>query len=287
MPTPERLQELHQQIMGETIKSERSGISPAPFSIMQPLYAERNTEGVDLSRTVYRLLPLEYLCDDITRAVLTMANIEPAMWKDSYENPLKDATFPDTVTGGVISIHDLMKSHYGTCWTYQPESLNAWQTFGNTPTSVRIETTVGKLLAALMQQNDHYYMLHFYAGLVTYRPIPELANWKTIVKLTEILDSEGLALAASLSVVRDGYSGEKEVRVIYSHQSNDPWAQANVSLSNHPSAVNGLVHVPCTWRDLIASITVRSNIPATAQADLVKILTGYGISCTVRTSSMV
>ncbi|MYM92662.1 hypothetical protein [Duganella vulcania] len=286
MPTSDRLSELHSLIMRETMRAEAAGAAPA-FSTLQPLYAEKNTNGVDLSQRIARLCDVEHLCADIAASRFTLANINPLVWNDDLENALREATFPDRVTGGQIEIRSLMDSYYGSCWTDQPESQFAWDTFGVAPTKVRIESTVGRVLAALMHPNDPYFGLHLYAGLVEYRRDTELAKWVSTVKLDGLLDSEGRSLALALSVVRDDFQQESEVRIIYSHHEEDSWVQANVTLAPHLDNDKGFARIPCSWSGLIDSITVRSNMPATAKARLTSTLASAGLSVPIVDSAIV
>lgn len=272
--------------MRETLRADEDGTQP-DFHTLQPLYAEQNTQGVDLSQKVYRLLDAQYLGADITSGHMTFAKIGPAAWHDELENVLKDATFPDSVTGGVIEIREMMESYYGSCWTYQPESKEAWGIFGKGQRKVRIESTVGQLLAALMQPEDPYYGLHIYAGLVEYRPAAELRIWGSNISLEDLTDSQGLRLSSALSVVRDGFFDEREVRIIYSHFEHDPWVKTNVAIVPNSKDPQRLAKVPCNWHDVIHSITVRSDWPATENAALAGLLATSGLSVPIQKSKIV
>ena len=285
MPTPQRLSELQSLIMRETLRAEAAGTAPA-FHTLQTLYAEKNAHGVDLSQKVGRLCHVEHLCNDIAAGQLTLANIGPVVWGDKLENVLRDATFFDSVTGGQIAIRSLMDSYYGSCWTHQPESQDAWDTFGSEPTKVRIESTVGQLLAGLMRPGDPYFGLHLHAGLVKYRSKAELETWPSTVTLDGLLDSEGRNISLALSVVRDDYSDESEVRIIYSHHEQDPWVQANVSIAAHPGNPNGYASIPCSWGGLIDSITLRSDMPTSTKVLLTNTLAGAGLSIPIVVSTI-
>ena len=286
MPTPARHDEIRSLIMRETLRAETAG-TPLAFHTLQPLYAEQNAHGIDLSQKVYRLVDTCHLCPDIATARLTLANIGPAVWGDALENVLRGATFPDPVTGGHIDIRTLMDSYYGSCWTNQAESQNAWDTFGYEPTKVRIESTVGQLLAALMQPSDPYYGLHLYAGLVDYRPAATLQSWITTISMEDLMDSQGHKLSLALSVVRDDFVGESEVRIIYSHHKDEPWVKSNVSIAPHPGNSQGFASVPCQWDNLVNSITVRSDLTVAAHAALTSTLATAGISVPIQPSSIV
>lgn len=286
MPTPARHDEIKTLIMRETLRAEAAGMQPA-FHTLQPLYAEQNAHGVDLSQKVFRLVDTRHLIADIATGRLTLANIGPAVWGDPLENVLRDATFPDLATGGIIEIRTLMESYYGSCWTDQPESQEAWDTFGNQPTKVRIESTVGQLLGALMQPSDPYYGLRIYAGLVNYRPAAVLQSWISNISLEDVMDSQGHKLSLALSVVRDDFVGESEVRIIYSHHEDDPWVQSNVAIMPHPGNPQGFAGLPCSWGGLINSITVRSDLPTAAHVVLTSALAKAGISVPIRPSSII
>lgn len=286
MSNPNRLNEIHGLITGETTRAALAGTAPS-FTALQPLYAEKNALGVVLSQKVGRLLPVEYLCADIQAGRLTLSNIGPAVWGDPLENVLRDVTFPDVVTGGRIHIRSLMDSYYGNCWTRDEETQIAWDTFGDSPTNVRIESTVGQLLAALMHPSDRFFPLHFYAGLVEYRSVAALAGWVNTVVLDDLLDTAGLNISMALSVVRNDFVGENEVRIIYGHDAEDAWVRANVTLATHPNNPQGLAQVPCVWDRVLSAITVRSDIPTSAVGMLRQTLNGAGLIVPVTTSKIV
>jgi hypothetical protein len=200
---------------------------------------------------------------------------------------LRDATFPDGNGSGKIEIRSLMDSYYAVCWTDQSESRNAWRHFGKQSTKVRIESTVGQLLAALMQRDDHFCSLRFHAGLVEYRPPSELTRWPSEITLDDLLDSTGKKLAQALAVVRNNYAKQREVRIIYDHIDQDEWAQANVTFAAHSGIPTGLARVPCRWNDVINSITVRSNFPVASSTVLSNTLASAGLNVPVGTSKYV
>lgn len=286
IPDQQRLDEIQGIIMRETQLADDAGTA-RPYDTLQPLYAEQNARGIDLSQKVYRLLEVDHLCGDIRADHMTMANIGPLVWKDKLENVLRDVTFPDVNGPGKIEIRSLMDSYYAVCWTDQPESKNAWSHFGKKSTKVRIESTVGQLLAALMQRSDHLCSLRFHAGLVEYRNPAELTRWPSEITLDDLLDSTGKKLAQALSVVQNKFSRQREVRIIYNHLDQDEWTNANVTLAAHPAAPTGLAHVPCRWDDVINSITVRSNFPAASKTVLANTLASARLNVPVGTSKYV
>lgn len=286
IPDQQRLDEIQSIIARETQLADDAGRVRA-YDILQPLYAEQNARGLDLSQTIYRLLEVDHLCGDIRADYMTMANIGPLMWNDKLENVLRDASFLDGNGPGKIEIRSLMDSYYAVCWTDQPESRGAWHHFGKKSTKIRIESTVGQLLAALMQRDDHFSSLRFHAGLVEYRPPRELICWPSEITLDDLLDSTGKKLAKALAVVRNNFAKQREVRIIYNHIAHDEWAQANVTLAAHPAAPTGLARVPCRWNDVINSITVRSNFPAASETLLSNTLASVGLNVPVATSKYV
>jgi len=282
----ERLDEIQRIIMRETLLADDAGAA-RPYGILQPLYAEQNTRGIDLSQKIYRLLEVDHLCGDIGASRMTMANIGPLIWKDKLENVLRDATFPDQNGLGLVEIRSLMDSYYAVCWTDQPESFKAWRHFGKKSTKIRIESTVGQLLAALMQQDDHLCSLRFYAGLVEYRSAQELARWPSEIMPDDLLETTGKKLAQALSVVQNKYAKQQEVRIIYSHFDQDAWAQANVTFAEHSGVPTGLARVPCRWDHVINSIAVRRNFPSASATVLTNTLASAGLNVPMSTSKYV
>ena len=286
IPDQQRLDEIQGIIRRETQLADDAGVA-RPYDILHPLYAEQNARGIDLSQKVYRLLEVDHLCSDISAGRMTMANIGPLVWNDKLENVLRNATFPDGNGPGKIEIRSLMDSYYAVCWTDQPESRDAWRHFGKQSNKVRIESTVGQLLAALMQRGDHFCSLRFHAGLVEYRPPAELVSWPSEITLDDLLDSTGKKLAQALAVVRNNFANQREVRIIYNHLEQDKWTRTNVTLAAHPATPTGLALVPCSWNDVINSITVRSNFPGASEIVLANTLAGAGLNVPVKPSKYV
>lgn len=284
----EELEKIKEEISAEHMRAISCELDRAPYEKVQPLYARLNAMGVDPLTPIYRIMSLSNFCEDITNGGMTFVNVGPEIWGDELENPVRSLKFPDQATGGDICIEQLMRTYYATCWSaHEHESLYAWNQFGRASTRIRIGTTLGKLLHALMSQSDHFYFLRYFAGKVQYRTVSDIIKWRNSVPLDDLLDNQGLALAASLMVLKDDLQQEEEMRIVYSHLANDTWTKKNVVITKHPQAANGLARVPINWSEVLTDITVKSTFPMNSAQALQQVLTQNQLTCPIKTSSLV
>ncbi len=228
-----------------------AGLDGAPFDVLQPLYMRANSFDVELDTPISRICRLDYLLDDVAKGILTHVRALASIWKDPLENPLYTMRYPDPVTGEPIDLAKLVGESYALCWTEGPESELAWQTFATSPEYVRISTTPRRLLEGLMHEEDSGYMFHHHIGAVRYRSVADIEHWRRTSNYEEHLDSLGQALIASLTVLREQFMMEQEVRLLYSHMPEaGGWIASNVV------ADEALARVPFKWADVLDSIVL-------------------------------
>lgn len=137
------------------------------------------------------------------------ALVLPTKWEDPFENVfLKADVVSATGEKGRFDFHDDV---YGQCWTLEAASDAMWQIYSREKDSVRVRTTVGKLLASLCDLHTEWAHVSCFIGRVEYLTEAKLRTFgRTVFKTFP--PSE--AVARSLLVKRRAYRHENEVRII-------------------------------------------------------------------------
>lgn len=256
-----------------------AGLDGAPFDVLQPLYMRANAFDVELDTPISRICRLEYLLDDVRKGLLTHVRALASIWKDPLENPLYTMRYADSLTGGSIDLTKLVGESYALCWTEGPESEQAWQTFARSLEYVRITTTPRRLLEGLMHEEDSGYMFHHHIGAVRYRSVADIEHWRRTSNYEEHLDSLGQALIASLTVLREQFMMEQEVRLLYSHMP-----EAGGWIESHVVADETLARVPFKWTDVLDSIVLCPGMDPAFAADARYDIAAVGIVAPVMNS---
>jgi hypothetical protein len=189
----------------------------APPSEMKKLYAELCAIGLDLKQPIHRIFQLNHLREDLERGCLTHVRVSPETWHDPYENPLLNREFREKA-GEIISVKELLNSFFGICWTVNcQESLKHWRVFSHGNLSVRVSTTVGKLLAGVMNLENQFYMLSHFLGKVNYHAQSDIDRWLQDANYKDFPDPLGHKFASTLLMLRQCFDDEDEARLLYWH----------------------------------------------------------------------
>lgn len=259
---------------------QRASFRDTPVDEMKSLYLALNTFDVALDQAIYRVVAEALLIDDINRRCLTHTRIDKVTWLDNSENPLKDVMFTDPHTGEQILVNGIVENMFGVCWTMEPsDSQLAWDNFSHGHPSVRIKSTPRKLLSAVMNLADPFYMLHHHIGKVSYEDSDRIREHFVGKDYTKHLDSLGQGIVLSLLQLRTAVSVENEVRLIYSYMPGEEWVQENVK------AAGDYCKVPFVWDNVIDEVMVGPLIAAGGAAKLITELEALNIRCPVVTSS--
>ncbi len=128
-----------------------------------------------------------------------------------------------------------MGFYWALSWTSDPQDTNEkWESFSHNKRAVRVKTTVGKLMDKIMHLPDRYYMLNYHIGKVEYHDPQEIKEWIKKSHYTEFLDSLGQSTALALMAIRNVFSSEEEIRLVYSHklQEDNQWVEHNIKIEN-------------------------------------------------------
>jgi hypothetical protein len=174
-----------------------------------------------------------------------------------------------------------LDAKFGLCWSTDPEeSFDNWDDFSHGLPAVRMQTTPRKLLSAVMNVNNPYFMLHHFIGKINYCSSQEIDDYVNKPDITDYLDSLGQELAFSVMNLRNHNSHEQEVRLVYSHSPDgNDWAKSNAQIHE------GLCRLPFKWDGVLSSIIVGPNVEDGGESDLISTLTALGYDIPVWSSS--
>lgn len=138
------------------------------------------------------------------------ALVQPKKWDDPFENiflqsPVKAATGEFRS----ICLHD---AAYGQCWTLESRSDAMWKIYSKNGDSIRVRTTVGKLLYSLRAAHPDESEGRCFIGRVRYVKVRQLLDFG---KTMFVGHSPTEAIVRSLLLKRIAFRHEYEVRLIY------------------------------------------------------------------------
>jgi hypothetical protein len=248
---------------------------------MKALYVRRNAFDVDLDAPIHRIVRLDHFLDDIRAQKFTHTRINRYKWGDPSENPLLNRPFIDAQTGASGTLNGVVENMFASCWSTVPlDEAGYWASFSYGLPSVRIQSTAGKLLSAVMSESNPHYSVQHSIGKVHYFSEADLDAYFSDPDYSKHLDGLGYGIHLSLMRLGLDMKPEQEVRLIYDFMSNEDWVRRNVRLINQHHA-----QVPFGWADTIESIVigpfVRDGGQKAAEAELRK----QGIVCPISSSA--
>lgn len=206
----------------------------------------RNSFGLDRNQPIHRIFQREFFKRDISEGYLTLPEAKASIWNDPLENPLSDVCDVDMVTGSRLHVGALVSSFHGLCWTHRAQATSSdWSSFSHGKESIRISTTVGKLMDRLMPISDPTYMYKAWLIAVDYADPISIEALKNPAEVYRRMDGQGGLLALSAAVVRTKHTNEDEVRLLFD--------ASFASESCIPLVSNGtkLLRVPFDWTGVI------------------------------------
>lgn len=169
-----------------------------------------NIDEAEYHDHIYRIIPYNRFLELFNTKKNTL--VKTKKWEDTFENfALKSKLkFPD---GSQIEL-DTYERLYGQCWTTSNASDAMWRIYSPDKRSVRIRTSVDKLLTSLLMANVNTSMTQECIGKVEYLPEREIVN-----RAKTAFNNNGQmtfgSLFRSLLVKRKAFEHEKEIRLIY------------------------------------------------------------------------
>ena len=178
----------------------------------------------DYEVPIYHFIPLNYLLRIIKDKILVISQI--IKWEDTYENFLSMIKFYlDETPVSIVSAPELI---YGQCWTLNKETDALWRIYSTNKQSVRIKTTIKKLLGVSLCEKNHvrYSTILRKIGQVEYLTESQIYNWIKKRKKENIL--LGSSVIDSLFIKRKEFKHEKEVRLLINKSINeDEYSRGN------------------------------------------------------------
>lgn len=157
---------------------------------------------------VYRVMPLMRFYELFSKKQNVL--VRPSKWEDPFENFILNASA--RMADGTLVTFGFNDDFYGQCWTRQASSDAIWRIYSPDKTSVRVRTTVRKLLKSLEDPLGDWAHEQAYIGKVLY------LGDKKLIEFGNKVFSDGLnsrALAETLLVKRRAFTHEREIRLLY------------------------------------------------------------------------
>lgn len=173
-----------------------------------------NIREDELDKTIYRIIPLEYLYDLF--ASNTNVLVKPSSWDDPFENLILKSKIRRP--NGDIVEYGFHDNFYGQCWTLHKASDAMWRIYSQDKMGIRIRTTIRKLLTSLNQAMLELADVKCYIGKVRYVKTQDLMSFGD-----KVYEAYGVAndnLFKSLLIKRKAFSHEREIRLLYQSLSN-------------------------------------------------------------------
>lgn len=167
-----------------------------------------NLANKDLDAYVYRVMPLKRFYELFGNKQNVL--VRPSKWEDPFENFILNA--PARLSDGTIVSFGFNNDFYGQCWTKLTSSDALWRIYSPDKTSVRVRTTVRKLLTTLQAPLGEWAHEQAFIGKVLYLDDKKLVDFGNKV-FCDGLNSR--ALAETLLVKRVAFRHEREVRLLY------------------------------------------------------------------------
>lgn len=169
-----------------------------------------NLEEPEYDNHIYRIISYERLIEIFDSRKNTL--VKPKLWEDTFENfALKSKLKFQDGSETMLDTHERL---YGQCWTTSKASDAMWRIYSPDKKSIRIRTTVDKLVTSLIMANVDKAMTGSCIGKVEYKSeskITALAK-KAFTKNGQITFG---SLFRSLLVKRKAFEHEKEIRLIH------------------------------------------------------------------------
>ena len=143
------------------------------------------------TKKIYRVFQKDFLEKDIW-VNLTLPKASASVWNDPLENPLSTVYDVDIVTGLNIHIGSLVSSLHALCWTHRAAPrLSDWTNFSHGKESMRITSTVGKLMDRMMRVSAKCYMHRSWLIEVDYKDPSVIQQMKNPKEVYRRIDSQG------------------------------------------------------------------------------------------------
>lgn len=165
---------------------------------------------------IFQILPVKYLLKIFRNKSLRFNNILHT-WEDPYELFMLKQQIAIEGFSNFNAPSELQKNYYGQCWSLNKDSDAMWRIYSPDKESVRIKTTVIKMINVLEQTRGMMWVAPLF-GKVKYLPQDKIMEW-----LLQTQNDEKLwifeCFSRSLFIKRYEFEHENEIRFLI-HNGN-------------------------------------------------------------------
>lgn len=162
-------------------------------------------------KEIYQILPVKYLVKILMKGMIRFMNVAK-YWQDPYELFMLKCDISVEGHSYKERMSQMSTKYYGQCWSITRDSDAMWRIYSYNRDSVRIKTTVDKMLDTLHQTGGMIAVVP-YSGKVQYLTKEEIAKWlKT--NLNEGSGQLYFAFDNSLFIKRKEFAHENEMRFV-------------------------------------------------------------------------
>lgn len=167
--------------------------------------------GLDRKTKIFRYMSIERYYELIEDRYNALSHL--SLWEDPFEAFILRAGITYNDGEKRLDVYEKFKSVYGQSWTTRKsESDVIWRAMGKRGNTVRIETTVGKLIDSLGQSGARCGNIR--VGKIAYKTEEEFDEKLVADNLRAVLEGDVEEVMDFFFVKRDAFAIEEEVRVI-------------------------------------------------------------------------
>lgn len=193
--------------------------------------------GLDLDQKIFRITDLEYVLNSITDNTSYFA-WPPGRWRDPYDSVFMKV--PCKIGKDEPFSHGYLTDYFCQCWCKRDSESDAmWRLYSDAKKmdGVMIFSTVRKVFESIFDDSNKFASLYTFCGPVTYKPITAFHDpfffQQNLGVPTDIWNSTGRGIAASIMFKIDAYDHENEVRFVVGEPSKA--GQDHIFVKHQPS----------------------------------------------------
>lgn len=218
---------------------------------LKQIYMRMCSYGMPLDTKIYRVFKIQNLIDDYSNDKFTFPSISSKTWgANSGENPLQTKKY--MIEGGSLcSINT--GDYFGSCWSTSDDAARSFRDFSASQDSIRVSSTIDKILSSLINTNDKFFDLHYHVSSIFYEDRERIAKIIDETPIEAYIDPSGRKLARTLFLLPNDFSEEQEIRFVYLYQpQNCEWVKKNVEF-DIINNMNFCRH-PFNWQNVIDEV---------------------------------
>jgi len=246
-----------------------------------------NAINVDLNQVVYRTLSFARLKDFVENKLFSLSR--PVRFDDPFENFFlkAPAVLP---TGEKVSTRSMRDSYYVQCWTKKEECDGLWRNYRvNKITgcdrecvykrSVRIKSTVEKLMDAFYDVTNTYHSVSYFVGKVEYLDTSAIKRFLATIRIGNNYKPD--LFVQGLLKKRKQFQYEDEVRLIFKKPQDCPAPAITNKWDN-----SDFFYYTIDPNKVIDEVTVEPWATEVERADIERKLRSVGYSGVVNRSDL-